>query len=279
MNSYKRNHFWRCISLKDGHVHTAFCPHGTNDKIDDYIQKALQLGYSEITFAEHAPLPEGFIDPTPLQDSAMAPEDLDSYFQTIAEAKKKYAGKIKINTGFEIDFIEGFEGQTADFLNKYGPLLDDGVLSVHFLKNESGTYDCLDYSPDHFGKMVEAYGSVEKVHRHYYQTVLKSILADLGPYKPKRIGHVTLANKYQLKYQLRNDCTDEIIEILEKVSELGYELDYNGAGTAKPLCREPYPPEWVISEAKKRGIQLVYGSDAHQAKELGQGLEFMGIKK
>ncbi|MBT2684001.1 histidinol-phosphatase HisJ [Bacillus sp. ISL-37] len=265
--------------MKDGHVHTSFCPHGTKDSIDDYIERALKLGYTEITFAEHAPLPEGFIDPTPMKDSAMRYEDLEPYFQAIEEAKVKYRGKIKINTGFEIDFIEGYELQTTNFLNEFGPRLDDAVLSVHFLKNLSGKYDCLDYSPDNFGEMVKEYGSVETIHRHYYQTVLKSILADLGPYKPKRIGHMTLANKFRLKYPIALDCADEITEILENVSKHDYELDYNGAGTTKPLCREPYPPDWVISEAKKRGIQLVYGSDAHQAKELGQGLERMHIKK
>jgi histidinol-phosphatase (PHP family) len=261
--------------MKDGHVHTPFCPHGTNDHIDDYIKRALELGYTEITFAEHAPLPEGFMDPTPMKDSAMRYEDLDDYFRTIEEAKARYLGKIKVNTGFEIDFIEGYELQTASFLNEFGPRLDDAVLSVHFLKNPAGEYDCLDYSPDHFGEMVQDYGSVEKIHKHYYQTVLKSIHADLGPYKPKRIGHITLANKFRLKYPITHECTEEILEILENVSKLGYELDYNGAGTAKPLCREPYPPEWVISEAKKRRIKLVYGSDAHQVKELGQGLDRM----
>ncbi|WP_170030001.1 histidinol-phosphatase HisJ [Mesobacillus jeotgali] len=261
--------------MKDGHVHTSFCPHGTKDTIEDYVERALELGYTEITFAEHAPLPEGFIDPTPLKDSAMRYEELDRYFQTIEEAKEKFRGKIKINTGFEVDFIEGYEVQTANFLNKFGPRLDDAILSVHFLKNPSGKYDCLDYSPDNFGEIAEAYGSVENVHRHYYQTVLKSILADLGPFKPKRIGHITLANKFRLKFPIQNEFTEEIIEILENVSMQGYELDYNGAGTAKPLCREPYPPEWVVNEALKHGIRLVYGSDAHQAKELGQGLDSM----
>ena len=261
--------------MKDGHVHTSFCPHGTKDSIDEYVQRALELGYTEITFAEHAPLPEGFIDPTPLKDSAMRYEDLDRYFQTIEDAKERFRGEIKINIGFEVDFIEGYEVQTANFLNKFGPRLDDAILSVHFLKNESGIYDCLDYSPDHFEKMVKSYGSAENVHRHYYQTVLKSILADLGPYKPKRIGHITLANKFRLKFPVHNVFTDEIFEILENVSKHGYELDYNGAGTAKPLCREPYPPEWVVKDALKHGIRLVYGSDAHQAKELGQGLDSM----
>lgn len=265
--------------MKDGHVHTSFCPHGTKDSIEDYVERALELGYTEITFAEHAPLPEGFIDPTPMKDSAMRYEDLERYFEAIELAKVKYRGKITINTGFEIDFIEGYELQTVKFLNEFGPLLDDAILSVHFLKNPSGKYDCLDYSPDNFGEIAEAYGSVENVHRHYYQTVLKSIQADLGPYKPKRIGHMTLANKFRLKYPIAQESMEEIIDILENVSKYDYELDYNGAGTAKPLCREPYPPEWVISEAKNRGIRLVYGSDAHQAKELGQGLGNMHIKK
>ncbi|MEW8971345.1 histidinol-phosphatase HisJ [Mesobacillus jeotgali] len=265
--------------MKDGHVHTSFCPHGTKDSLDDYIQRALELGYTEITFAEHAPLPQGFLDPTPMKDSAMRYEDLDRYFQSIEEAKASYRGKIKINTGFEIDYIEGYEIETANLLNKFGPRLDDAVLSVHFLKNPDGSYSCLDYSPDNFGEMVKEYGSVKDIHRHYYQTVLKSIHADLGPYKPKRIGHITLANKFRLKYPIEKDCADEIFDILETVSKQGYELDYNGAGTAKPLCREPYPPDWVVREAKKLGIKLVYGSDAHQAKELGQGLDRMLVKK
>ena len=265
--------------MKDGHVHTSFCPHGTKDSLDEYIQRALELGYTEITFAEHAPLPEGFIDPTPMKDSAMRYEDLEPYFQSIEEAKARYRGKIKINIGFEIDFIEGYEEQTANFLGKFGPRLDDAILSVHFLKNPAGEYDCLDYSPDKYGEMVKQYGSVERVHRHYYQTVLKSLKTNLGPYKPIRIGHITLANKFRLKYPIVQEFTEEILEILKTVAENGYELDYNGAGTAKPLCREPYPPAWVISEAEKLGIRLVYGSDAHQAKELGQGLDVMIVKK
>jgi histidinol-phosphatase (PHP family) len=261
--------------MRDGHVHTSFCPHGTKDSIEEYIEKALQLGYTEITFAEHAPLPAGFIDPTPLKDSAMKLEDLDDYFQTIEKAKQQYKGRIKINTGLEVDFIEGYEKQTETFLNEYGHHLNDAILSVHFLKNRNGVYDCLDYSPETFGAMIKHYGSVANVHRRYYQTVLKSIQSDLGVYKPKRIGHITLANKFRLRFPIENIFNEEFTQILERVSEDGYELDYNGAGTAKPLCREPYPPDSVINQAITLGIPLVYGSDAHQAKELGQGLDKM----
>jgi histidinol-phosphatase (PHP family) len=263
--------------MKDGHVHTQYCPHGSKDNVDDYLEKALKLGYTEITFAEHAPLPGGFTDPTPLKDSAMMLRDLDDYFRTIEKAKNEYKGKIKINAGLEVDFIEGYEKETTAFLNEYGGHIDDAVLSVHFLRNPDGGYDCIDYSPESFGAMIESYGSLEAVHHMYYRTVLKSVLADLGTYKPKRIGHITLANKFQLKYPTGKRFEEEIDVILQNIADKGYELDYNGAGTAKPLCREPYPPDWVISKANALGIPLVYGSDAHQAKELGQGLGNMQL--
>ncbi|MFS0636668.1 histidinol-phosphatase HisJ [Mesobacillus foraminis] len=263
--------------VKDGHVHTHFCPHGTNDPFESYIEKALSLGYTEISFTEHAPLPLSFTDPTPLRDSAMDHSDLEEYFAEVNALKKKYGDKIKINAGLEVDYIEGYEKETAKLLDKIGPKLDDAILSVHFLKDPFG-YSCVDYSPDQFNCMISAYGSIEQIHVNYYRTLFHSILADLGPYKPKRIGHITLVNKFQLKFPAPRTFSKEITQVLKAMKEYGYELDYNGAGTAKPLCREPYPPADVIDQAVSLGIPLVYGSDAHRAKELGQGLDLMGKK-
>jgi histidinol-phosphatase (PHP family) len=258
--------------MRDGHVHSKFCPHGSNDTFQTYIEHAMELGITEISFTEHAPLPVGFIDPTPLQDSAMKMEDLPIYLEELAILRDKYKGKITIHTGLEVDFIEGFESETTAFLNKYGSYLSDSILSVHFLKHE-GKYDCLDYSPDVFGDMIKRYGGIEKVYECYYQTLLLSIRSNLGSYKPKRIGHMTLVNKFQKKYPCPVSFNKEIRNILKEVKERDYELDYNGAGTAKPLCREPYPPTAIANQAIQFNITMVYGSDAHQAKELFQGYE------
>lgn len=259
---------------KDGHIHTPFCPHGSKDSFEQYVEKAIELGYTEISFTEHAPLPNGFIDSTPTQDSAMSQEQLLDYFSEIEKVKQKYKKWIKINAGLEVDYIEGFEKEITSFLNKTNQLLDDAILSVHFLKF-SDEYICIDYSPDLFEKTVQKYGSVEAVHENYYRTVLKSIQADLGDYKPKRIGHMTLVNKFQRRFPVNKSFHDAIHSILLAMKKNDLELDYNGAGTAKPLCREPYPPASIVKEAKKIGIQLIYGSDAHQIKDLGQGRNVM----
>ncbi|KAB7705892.1 histidinol-phosphatase HisJ [Bacillus aerolatus] len=259
---------------RDGHIHTPFCPHGTKDTLDSYIEEAIRQGFSRLTFTEHAPLPAGFTDSTPTQDSGMNPEKLDAYFASLQRVKQEYAADLTVDIGLEVDFIEGFEKETASFLNEYGSLLDDSILSVHFLKKSSSWY-CLDYSADLFGEMTGIFGSTAAVYEAYFKTVERSIKADLGPFKPKRIGHITLVHKFQKQFPCEADFSSEIDSLLQAIKNNGYEIDFNGAGLRKPLCKESYPPPKVAQQANEMGIPLVYGSDAHQAKDIGQGWKDM----
>ncbi len=258
--------------LRDGHIHTPYCPHGSNDPLERYIERAIELGFSEITFTEHAPLPETFLDPAPERDSAMRFSDLEPYLKDIEAAKRQYSSLIKINTGLEVDFICGFEQETTQFLNEYGPCLDDAILSVHFLK-VNGQYVCVDFSEEEFGRIVKQAGSIESVYKLYYDTVLQSIRSNLGIYKPVRIGHITLVRKFQHMFSCEQTFDKEIQVILQEMKNSHYSLDYNGAGFVKPLCRETYPPVGLARAAHSLGIPLVYGSDAHAAAGLGQALE------
>lgn len=186
---------------KDGHVHTPFCPHGSDDSLEMYVERALNEGFEELTFTEHAPLPEGFNDPVPGSDSAMSRSKLEDYITRVTAVKKSFDGNIKINLGFEVDFIRGYEKGTERFLNDYGPYMDDGILSVHFLK--PGTeYQCLDFDSDTFLKMAELAGGVRKLHELYYETLLAAVQSELGPYKPGRLGHLTLIKNSRKHFRL-----------------------------------------------------------------------------
>ncbi len=254
----------------DQHIHTPYCPHGSADPFERYIEQAIKQGFRVISFTEHAPLPPSFIDPTPDQDSGMKLEHLEGYIHTIQQLKASFKQDIRINVGFEVDFIEGFEEETKTFLDTYGPEIDDSILSVHFLKNNQ-TYYCMDYSSDVFSEMINVFGGVENVYKAYYDTVYKSILSSLGAHKPKRIGHMTLVHKFQKAFPCQKEFSYETNRILDLIQEQKMQLDYNGAGLYKPLCEEPYPTDAVVKEAKKRNIPLIYGSDAHTAKDVGQG--------
>ncbi|KIL46340.1 histidinol-phosphatase HisJ [Jeotgalibacillus campisalis] len=258
------------MKLRDGHVHSPYCPHGTKDSFKMYIERALKLGYTELSFTEHAPLPPSFEDPAPERDSGMKLEFLERYLFDLSLLKNEYKKDLIIHAGLEIDYIEGFEEETSRFIAEYGPALDDSILSVHFLLKD-GNYDCMDFSDTVFSTMVTRYGSVDQVHDAYYQTVLASVKADLGPFKPKRIGHMTLSRKFQHRFKPAHSHKKIISGILHEIKKGEYELDYNGAGIFKPYCLEPYPSDDIVKEAFSLGIPLVYGSDAHQSKDLHQG--------
>ena len=91
----------------DGHIHTPFCPHGSDDPFEAYIERAIALGLTGITFTEHAPLPPSFNDPTPEQDSAMDRHDLPAYITILNKLKEKYNDKIAIHIGLELYYIDG----------------------------------------------------------------------------------------------------------------------------------------------------------------------------
>lgn len=251
----------------DGHIHTPFCPHGSTDSFEQYIEKAIAEKFDCITFTEHAPLPKSFIDPTPMQDSGMELKLMDAYIQKLNELKKQYANQLTIRIGLEVDYIEGYEAETTALLNMYGPFLDDSILSVHFLKHHD-TYTCIDYSKEVYMEYAQKIGGFQQMYEHYYATVLKSIEADLGAYKPKRIGHPTLIHKFQLAHNETINDKQAIENILLAIKEHGYELDFNSAGLNKPLCNETYPPMSYKPFIQKYEIPYTFGSDAHIVVDL-----------
>ena len=112
----------------------------------------------------------------------------------------------------------------------------------------------------------------------YYDTVKQSILADLGPYKPKRIGHPTLIHKFQLAHNETIDDHAQIHAVLQLMKEHHYELDFNSAGLSKTFCQEPYPNYEYAAYAKQLGIPIIFGSDAHTANDLHQHFQTLQQK-
>ena len=255
--------------LRDGHIHSPYCPHGTKDSFELYIEQALKLGLKEITFTEHMPLPGAFMEPEFLKNCAPTQEAIEEYIKEINYIKEEYRSVIKINTGFEVDFVEGYEEETKEMLIRYGSKLEDGILSVHFIKLEDGYY-CVDISPEEFGKIAEKLGGVEKVYDKYYETLLKAIKADLGTFKPKRIGHPTLVRIFNTEYPLEYTNLTLLEEIIKEIKIRNYEVDFNTAGIRKPYCKEAYPSGMFAELVETFGVNVVYGSDAHTALDVGR---------
>lgn len=255
--------------VRDGHIHSPYCPHGTDDTFELYVERAIHLGLKEISFTEHMPLPWSFMEPEFLRNCAPTLDKIEAYFKDLDYLKTKYKQDIKINTGFEVDYVEGYETEIKDLLNKYGSKLEDSILSVHFIKLEDKYY-CVDISPEEFGRLAARLGCIAKVYDKYYETLLKAVKADLGTFKPKRIGHPTLVRIFNTKYPLEYGNMELLEEIIKEIKTRNYEIDFNTAGLRKPYCKEIYPSGIFEMLAERYSIKKVYGSDAHTALDVGR---------
>lgn len=253
--------------MKDGHIHSPYCPHGSKDALEDYVKRAIEIGLDEITFTEHLPLPENFKDPSPENDSAMSIDQLHKYMEEVRNLKYKYKDKIKINLGVEVDYLEGYEEETRKLLDKYGMYFDDSILSVHIL-NFNGEYYVIDYSKEEFENIYNLMGGVSDVYYKYYKTLKKAVRTDLGEYNPKRIGHLNLVRKFNRVFPYNYDNNIVLEELLMLIKEKGYELDYNVSGLLKEYCKEPYISGHLLELVKKYKIPVVFGSDAHSVKNM-----------
>lgn len=255
--------------MKDGHIHSPYCPHGSKDEFIEYINKAISMGLDEMSFTEHFPLPKLPIDKEFLADCAIKIEDLQKYINDVLSLKEQYKDKIKINLGFEIDYIEGYESIIKEQLNEYIDLIEDSILSVHFVKYKDSYYaiDCL----EDFEFLLKELGSLTKVYDLYYETVLKSIYFDLGNFKVNRIGHPTLVRKFCIKYPYEYTNIDLLEKIMIALDKNNISYDYNTSGLRKKLCGEIYSTGIFEKIASKYKISKVYGSDSHEAKDVGSG--------
>lgn len=252
--------------LVDKHVHTQFCPHGSDAPMEEYVKAAINKGIEELTFTEHAPLP--IEDTVPEKNSAMREEDVYTYLKEVKGLQAKYGHKIKINAGFEVDYIEGYEEETRLFLEKYPETIPHSILSVHFLQLPDLSYFCIDYSLESFKEKAEELGGIHILYGIYYKAINKALAEPFGELTPKKIGHINLIHKFQKGYDYPHDLEWDRILRVAKANE--YRLDYNFAGIDKEHYGKTYPSPDILEIANELGLSLEHGSDAHSPEEVGR---------
>ncbi|KDA50115.1 Histidinol-phosphatase [Leuconostoc pseudomesenteroides PS12] len=266
------------MQKKDGHTHTMYSHHGSQESLNRYIERAIALGFDTYAVTEHAPLPEkflaNFVGPQESRDSsAMALSELDDYQAQVAHVQEKYGNQINIKRGFEVDYLLGYEPEIKQFLKQHIDWIDEIVLSVHFLPDRYGNLMPIDYEPETLSQyFATELQTPQALFAKYFDVVKKSVGFDMELDIPVRIGHITLIRKYQKYFDLPpfdDSVHRQITELLILILEKGYELDFNAAGFSKPFNGESYPTFDIVAEAHQLGLPLVYGSDAHSVDALG----------
>ena len=114
------------------HTHTYRCGHAEENITDEAIVKTfIANGFEVVAFTDHCPEKE-MIDRR--KNMRMDYSMKDDYLASINDLKEKYKDKIRIESGYEVEYLPGQE----DNLLELKAETDKIVLGQHFIYDDDG---------------------------------------------------------------------------------------------------------------------------------------------
>ena len=112
------------------HSHTFRCGHADLEaKDEDYVKEYIKMGFKKIAFTDHCP-EKNVVDKRP--KIRMDYSEKDEYISEIKSLKEKYADKIEIKVGFEIEYLPGEEENLKELKNESEKI----ILGQHFIYDD-----------------------------------------------------------------------------------------------------------------------------------------------
>ncbi|MFN3651183.1 MAG: histidinol-phosphatase [Armatimonadota bacterium] len=239
----------RSMLTFDHHTHHERCGHARGT-IEEYVEAALSLGMREIGVTDHAPIYFWDGDHV-LPGTAMARSELPRYVDEVLELKRRYAGRIDVLLGLEVDYAPGFEELYREVLSAYP--FDYLIGSVHFV----GDVHIYDQRRWREGKPAE------EQHREYFRLVRDSARSGLFDV----LGHITGI----LAFGPAPDpalLEEEFAETARVLAGAGVGIEINTSAIRKGGSA-PFPDERLLRRCVDAGVPLTYGSDSHAPEEVG----------
>ena len=163
-------------NLTNYHSHSLYCDGRAG--MEDFVRFALSEGFTSYGFSSHAPLPFSTA-------WTMEWDIMDDYLSEFHRLKEKYAGRIELYIGLEIDYLN--EASNPSIARFRELPLDYRIGSVHLLYNDKGEVVDVDVSADTFKTIVDGHfcSDLEHVVRLYYGRLTRML--ELGGFDI--VGH------------------------------------------------------------------------------------------
>jgi histidinol-phosphatase (PHP family) len=244
--------------IADYHIHTCMCRHAEGEP-REYLERAAELGMTEMGFADHLPFLGGWEPLHDLTDDwAMRVDELDAYCSVVQDLAREFAPGLRVRLGIEADFIPETLDDTAAVLRQYP--FEYVIGSVHIVGDRFG-FD----HPEMAGRLDE-YG-IDRIHLESLE--LTRQLAETGLFDVA--GHFDHAKKFGPPAD-SEAVAAAARAALRAVAAAGMCIELNTGGLRKPIG-ETFPGPGLLAEARDLRIPLVFGSDAHKPRDVGYGFD------
>ena len=229
----------------DLHNHTTRCNHAEGT-VDEYIQRAIELGIDIYGFSEHAPMD--------FDEKYRLPfEDMQAYTDDILTAKEQYKNDINILFGYEVDYLPGHMDERV-----LSAKVDYLIGSVHFI--DKWSFD----NPEFIAGWEDK--DIDEIWKAYFEAT--EAMAKSGKFDI--VGHLDLIKVF--KYMPKQDTRILAKNALQAIKRSNMTLEINTAGLRKPVG-ELYPSRALLEEAYALDIPITFSSDAHTVDQIGLGYD------
>lgn len=228
------------------HNHTIFSDgkHTVEENILSAIDKnMLSLGFSDHSFTERDP------------SYCMHPEQYDTYLATIRELGSKYADRLPVYAGMELDYYSAVDTTPFDYI----------IASIHYLEINGEFYPIDHSAAQQLQCRDEAFGGdILKMAQHYFDLLVEHV----ERVKPTFVGHFDVITKFSLmpeedpRYQ--QIARDALKEVLKHCKY----LEMNTGAIARGWRKVPYPAPYLLETLLENGGQILLGSDSHNKDNL-----------
>jgi len=241
--------------IADYHIHTRLCRHAEGEP-REYVERAIELGMTEMGFADHLPFLGGWQPRHDLADDwAMGLDELDDYVSLVRGLAREYARDVRILLGIEADFIPETIDDTAAVLGEYP--FEYVIGSVHIVGDRFG------FDHPEMESRLAAYG----LDRLYLESLdLARQAAESGLFDIA--GHLDHAKKFVGRPDDDDAVAAAASAALRAVAAADMAVELNTGGLRKKAA-EAFPGPALLAEAGALGIPLVLGSDAHRPGDVG----------
>ena len=207
----------------DLHNHTSLCNHAEGT-IEEYIEKAIELGIDVYGFSEHAPM-KNFED-----GYRLVLEKKEFYESSILQIQKKYEKQIDILLAYEVDFIDG-DYILDEIINSN---VDYLIGSVHYLGKWG--FDNPEFIAEYKNR------DINKIWEEYFYAI--KLMAKSGKFDI--VGHLDLIKVF--KFLPTKDIKSLALDTLKQIKKSNMVIEVNAAGFRKPI-KEQYPSTELLQLA------------------------------
>ena len=228
------------------HQHTVYSD-GKNT-IEEVVISAIENNMVSIGISDHS---------FTLHDSSycMKETDYENYLAEIELVKQKYAGKVDVFKGIELDYYSKINANLFDYI----------IASVHYLYG-NGKYYAIDHSLDIQLDYLNncCNGDVYVFAKNYYNVLVNHV----KNVKPTFVGHFDVITKFGLFDNAGEKYRKIAVNALNEVLKYCNVIEVNTGAIIRRLRSNPYPDVFLLKEILNKGGEVTLSSDSHDKSNI-----------